>query len=138
MERVQFVRKVQEFTQLPTLEMAEEGVHIVLSLLSHRLTPEESKDVAAQLTPEMKRLWKSDTWIVNFLSLSHQGQLKYRHKEELYALIRNELDKSQLPIGAEQLALAVFHVLKEQITAGEIEDIAAQLPDDIEQVWLVA
>ena len=133
-----FVKKVQELTDLPTREMAEEGMHIVLSLLSHRLTPEEAKDVESQLTTDMKNVWNSDTWITNFLSISRQTQLKYRKKEELYSLIDNELGKTHLPIGAELLAMSVFHVLKEQITEGEIQDIAAQLPEDIEQVWQVA
>ena len=138
MNKNAFVNQVQAVTQLPTPEMAEEGVQIVLSLLSHRLTPEESRNVQAQLPQDMKNVWNSDTWITNFLSLSRQAQLKYRRKAELYSLISNELEKRQLPIGAEQLAVAVFHVLKAQISEGETQDIAAQLPEDIEDVWLAA
>lgn len=138
MNKAEFVKRVQEITQLPTQEMAEEGTHIVLSLLSHRLTPAEAKNVADQLPRDLQNVWNSDTWITNFLTLSRQWQLKYRKKEELYSLIDNELQKSRLPIGAEQLAMSVFHVLKEQISAGEALDIAAQLPQDIEQVWLAA
>ncbi len=138
MNRAEFSYQVQEQTGLPTPEMAEEGVLIVLSLLSHRLTQEEAKDVAAQLPQDLRRLWNSDTWISNFLSLSRQFQLKYRKKEELYALIQNEIDKRQLPVGSEVLTNAVFHTLKAQISEGEIKDIAAQLPNDIEQIWLAA
>jgi uncharacterized protein (DUF2267 family) len=138
MNKGQFVKRVQELTGLEDQRMAEEGTRIVLSLLSHRLTPEEKQDVADQLTQDMKNMWNSDTWIINFLSISRQYQLKYRKKEELYSLISNEIDKVCLPIGAEQLATSVFHVLKEQIAPGEIEDIADQLPDDIESLWLAA
>lgn len=138
MSKPVFVKRVQELAQLPTPEMAEEGVQIVLSLLSHRLTPDESRHVSAQLSPDLKTLWNSDTWITNYLSISRQQQLKYRKKEELFSLISNEVEKRQLPIGAEQLASAVFHVLKEHITDGEIQDIADQLPEDLETVWLVA
>jgi uncharacterized protein (DUF2267 family) len=138
MNKPEFVKRVQQLTNLPDTETAEDGTVIVLSMLSHRLTPEESKDVEAQLSRDLKNVWNSDTWIMNFLSLSRQFQLRYRRKEELYSLIDNEIDKQQLPIGAEQLAMAVFHVLKEQITPGEIDDIAAQLPTDIEQVWMAA
>lgn len=133
-----FIQRVQELTQLPSPDMAEQGTFIVLSLLSHRLTPEEAKDVEDQLPRDLKNVWNSDTWITNFLTLSRQWQLKYRKKEELYALIGNEVEKRQLPVGPEQLALAVFHVLKEQISPGEAQDIGAQLPNDIEQVWLAA
>lgn len=136
MNKGEFVKQVQELTELPSKTMAEEATRIVLSLLSHRLTPEESRNVADQLSSDMKNFWNSDTWIMNFLSLSRQFQLKYRKKAELYSLIDNELIKTGIPIGAEKLALAVFHVLKEQIDPGEVEDIASQLPQDIEDIWL--
>src|SRR5688572_19394383 len=106
MNKQQFVKQVQELAQLPTKEAAEQGVHIVLSLLSHRLTPQESKQAAAQMPQDLRNVWNSDTWITNFLTLSCQWQLKYRKKEELYSLIDNEILKSQLPIGAEKLAMA--------------------------------
>lgn len=138
MNKDEFIKRVQALTGLPEKQMAEDGARIVLSLLSHRLTPEEAKDVADQLTQDMKNFWNSDTWIINFLSISRQWQLKYRKKAELYSLISNEIDKLRLPIGAEQLALAVFHVLKEQIAPGEVEDIAVQLPEEIEDIWLAA
>lgn len=138
MHKREFVKEVQELTALPDVGMAEQGTQIVLSLLSHRLTPNEAKDVAAQLAPDLKSVWNSDTWITNFLSISRQFQLKYRKKEELYSLISNEVEKHQLPVGAEVLAMAVFHVLKENITDGEAQDIADQLPRDIEDVWLAA
>lgn len=138
MNKAEFVYRVQEMTQLPTPEITEEAVMVVLSLLSHRLTQEESRDVAAQLPKDLKNLWNSDTWITSFLSISQQKQLKYRKKEELYALIRNEIDKRQLPVGAEQLATAVFHTLKDQISDGEVLDIGAQLPEDLKLIWLAA
>lgn len=138
MHKAEFVYKVQEMTGLPTSELAEDAAMIVLSLLSHRLTPNESNDVGEQLPRDLRQLWNSDTWISNFLTLSRQQQLKYRKKEELYSLIRNEIDKRQIQVGAEQLASAVFHILKEQVSAGESEDIAAQLPEDIEQIWRAA
>ncbi len=138
MNKGEFIKQVQTLTQLPTKEATEDAVSIIFSLLSHRLTPQEAKDVADQLPQDMKNLWNSDTWITNFLTLSRQWQLKYRKKEELYSLIGNEITRRQLPLGAEELALAVFHVLKTQISVGESEDIAAQLPEDIEQVWFAA
>ena len=45
---------------------------------------------------------------------------------------------NEIPMEAELLAVVVFHVLKEQISPGEVEDIAAQLPTEIEQLWLAA
>lgn len=93
MTKAEFVKKVQDRAGFSTKEMAEEGTHIVLSLLSHRLTPEESKHVGDQLSHDLRNLWNSDTWITNFLTLSSQWQLKYRKKEEFYSLISNEIEK---------------------------------------------
>ena len=133
-----FIKQVQELANLPTEDHAEDGTMIVLSLLSHRLTPDEREDAASQLPEEIKKLWNSDTWFSSFMSISKHQQLKYRKKEELFAMIRNEAEKKQLDVGAEQLAIAVFHTLKQQISKGEVEDIAAQLPTDLKQVWLAA
>ncbi len=36
------------------------------------------------------------------------------------------------------VAKTVFKVLKEQITNGEADDIAAQLPKDLKEMWLSA
>lgn len=138
MSKNAFVKQVQELTNLPTEDHAEDGAMIVLSLLSHRLTPDEREDAAAQLPEDLRKLWYSDTWFSNFISISRQQQLKYRKKEELFAMIRNEADKKQLDVGPEQLAIAVFRTLKQQISQGEVEDIAAQLPMDLKQVWLDA
>lgn len=138
MNKAAFANQVMEQANLPSREQAEQGSQIVLSLLSHRLTRQESRDVADQLSKELRQIWNSDTWINNYMSITGHEQLKFRHKEELYALIQNEIDKRQLPVGAEKLAIAVFHTLKEQISDGEIRDIAAQLPEEIEQVWMAA
>ncbi len=138
MNRHAFVNEVQRLTGLTQTQDAAEGTRIVLSILSHRLTPQEAGHVAAQLPHDVAEFWASDTWMVNFLSLSRQFQLKYRHTAELFSLITNELQKAQIPIGAEHLSKAVFHVLKQQIAQGESEDIAAQLPDEIKQFWRAA
>ncbi len=37
---------------------------------------------------------------------------------------------------AEKSVRAVFHTLKEQITPGEVEDLAAQLPKKLKIMWL--
>lgn len=138
MSKSTFVKQVQELANLPTEAHAEDGAVIVLSLLSHRLTPEERQDAAAQLQEDVRKLWNSDTWFSNFISITKHQQLKYRKKEELFAMIRNEADKKQLDVGPEQLAKAVFHILKQQIAPGEVDDIAAQLPTDLKEFWLAA
>lgn len=138
MNKREFIKHVQERVALDSYEVAEEMTRVVLSLLSHRLTPEESRDIEAQLSKDMKGFWHSDTWLTNFLTMSQQYQLRYRKKAELYSLIDNEAARHQVEVSPESLTTAVFHVLKQQITPGEIRDVAAQLPKDIEAVWVAA
>jgi len=132
-----FIKKVMEETNIQDKQAAERGVQIVLSILSHRLLPEEAEDVASQLPQDLKRIWNNDVWITNYYKLSNK-RLNYRHKNQMITLIENEILREQLPINAERLATAVFHVLKEQISNGEIKDIAAQLPDEIKEFFRAA
>lgn len=138
MHKKQFIQNIQEQLSLPDAEITEEAARIVLSLFSHRLQPAEAKDVKAQLPPDLKKLWTSDTWITNYLALSGKHQLKYRHKAEFLSLVESELKKTQIHVGAEKLVKSVFNLLKEQITSGETQDVASQLPPEIKELWLAA
>lgn len=138
MRKAEFIRQVQEMTGLPTAEMAEEGTRIVLHLLSHRITKDESEDAAAQLPEDIQPLWDSDNWFTYMINLFRRKQLNYRKLDEFYEMIADRLRRNDIPMEAELLAVVVFHVLKEQISPGEVEDIAAQLPTEIEQLWLAA
>lgn len=132
MNKDEFIIKVMHQLNIEDKKVAERGVQIVFSILSHRLLEEEQKDVAAQLPHDMKRVWNNDVWITNFFRLSGK-RLKYRHKIEMLTLIENEILRESLPLHAESLAKAVIHTLKEQITAGETEDILAELPEEIKE-----
>lgn len=132
-----FEKKVMEQLGIQDKAIAERGVQIVLSILSHRLTEEESSDVADQLPHDMKRIWNNEVWITNFFRLSGK-RLKFRHKIELLSLVENEILREKLPLHSESLTKAVLHTLKEQITPGESEDISAQLPDEIREFFKAA
>lgn len=138
MRKSEFIHRVQEMAGLPTLEMAEEATRIVLHLLSHRITKDEAEDAAAQLPEDMQLLWDSDNWFTYMMNLFRRKQLNYRKLDEFYAMIADRLQRNEIPTEADRLARVVFHVLKEQISPGEVEDIAAQLPEEIEQLWLAA
>jgi uncharacterized protein (DUF2267 family) len=138
MNKHEFIESVQESLQLPSPEITEEAVRVVLSLFSHRLTPNEAAEVKAQLPTALKALWQSNTWFSSFASLSNQKQLTYSKPEQLYAMIRNELDKKQIVTSVESLTQTVLHLLKEEISEGESKDIEAQLPRDIKSLWQAA
>jgi uncharacterized protein (DUF2267 family) len=137
MNKDDFVKRVMELANIQNKNDAERGIQIVLSLLSHRLTENESSDVADQLPHDLKRVWHNDIWITNFFKLSGK-RLKYRHRIELMSLVENEILRESLPLHAENLTKSVFHVLKEQITPGEAEDISSQLPDEIRDFFKAA
>lgn len=132
-----FVKKVMEHANIDNKEVAERGVQIVFSLLSHRITEAEQHDVEAQLPHDLKRIWNNRVWIVNYFNLSGK-RLKYRHKIELMSLVDNEIRRENLPLHAESLTKAVFHVLKENISFGESDNIENMLPKDVREFYKAA
>jgi len=137
MNKDEFVKKVMEQLNIQDKNVAERGVQIVLSILSHRMTEEEAHDVADQLPQDLKRMWNNQVWITNYFFLSGK-RLNYRHKVQLLTLVENEILRENLPIHAEKLTQAVIHTLKEQITTGETEDIIAQMPEEIKEFYKAA
>lgn len=132
-----FVKRVMEIANISDKETAERGIQIILSLLSYRLTEEEQKDVAAQLDEDLTRIWNNRVWTVNYFRLSGK-RLKYRHKIELMSLVENEIKRENLNLSAELITKAVFHVLKENISFGESEDIAHMLPKELREFYKAA
>jgi len=137
MNKDEFIKKVMEQAGIDDKKVAEKGIQIVFSLLSHRLLDDESSDVAAQLPEDLKRIWNNDVWITNFFKLSGK-RLKYRHRTELLSLVENEILRDRLPLHSEKITKAVIHTLKQQITTGESEDIIAQLPEEIKDFYKAA
>lgn len=132
-----FEKRVMMLANIQDKEVAQRGIQIVLSILSHRLTPEESRNVEDQLPHEMKRMWNNHVWITNLFRLSNK-RLKFRHRAELLSIVENEILRENLPLNAEILTKSVFHALKESIAPGESEDISAQLPDEIREFFKAA
>ena len=137
MKKDLFVKKVMELANIHDKETAEKGIQIIFSLLSYRLPEEEQRDVSAQLDEDLKRIWNNRVWIVNFFRLSGK-RLKYRHKIELMSLVENEIKREGLNLNAEMLTKSVFHILKENISTGESEDIALTLPKELREFYKAA
>jgi uncharacterized protein (DUF2267 family) len=97
-----------------------------LHALRDRLTIEEVAQFAAQL-PMLMRGFYYEGW-------DPSGKpLKQRHKDEFLARIAQELTPNGLD--PEQIARAVFQVLANRISEGEIEDVEHVLPEDIRDLW---
>jgi uncharacterized protein (DUF2267 family) len=114
---------------LESVDEARQVTGVVLRALRDRLTPEEAEQASAQLPTEIKALW-------------HAGpEAPHRpvrmHCRDFYERVKAEGGLASLR-QAELATEAVFAALKEQISDGECDDILAQLPRDLKQVWVHA
>jgi uncharacterized protein (DUF2267 family) len=125
----QFYRTVMTASGELDRETAKRVTAAVFHALRDRLTPEEADQVAAQLPRELKAVW-------------YEGEAEARrplkmHRDEFYERVRRE---AALPSTREARwgTLAVFAALKEHLSPGEAEDVLAQLPKDLKEVWAEA
>ena len=126
MTTLAFYRKVIEETGQTDREAVKRGTSAVLRALRDRLTPEEARQAAAQLPRELKRIWA-------------EGDVPGRkpakmHRKEFYDRVRRAAALGSVR-EARFLTIAVFAALKEQLSPGEAEDVMAQLPRDLKEVW---
>jgi uncharacterized protein (DUF2267 family) len=99
-----------------------------LHALRDRMTVEEVAQFAAQL-PMLMRGFYYEGW-------DPTGKpLKLRTREEFLDRIAQELSGAAVGLDPEPLARAVFVVLEEHLSEGEIEDLKASLPDTIRELW---
>jgi len=98
-----------------------------LHALRDRLTIEEVAQLAAQL-PMLIRGFYYEGWDPT------DKPVRERHKEQFLARISQEL-RDDDTIDPEQVARAVFRLLANRVTEGEIEDVEHVLPADIRNLW---
>jgi uncharacterized protein (DUF2267 family) len=127
MQKEHFLRRVQQYANIETREMGERLCNVVLGLLSVRLTEEERRDLISQLPWGIKEM----------LKVGEGKEVIKFHKDEFLERVMKEgqLENTEM---AERAAKAVFKVLKEQITKGEADDVTAQLPKDLKEMWVSA
>ena len=121
-----FYRAVIEETGQTDREAVKRGSAAVLHALRDRLTAEEARQAAAQLPRELKRIWaEGDT----------PGRRPVKmHRKEFYARVQRDAAITSMR-EARFLTIAVFAALKAQLSPGEAEDVMAQLPRDLKEVW---
>ncbi len=108
-------------------QMAYSTLRAVLHTLRDRLTADEAVDLGAQL-PMLIRGFYYEGWRPT------DKPLKYRRKEEFLDQVSEKyrrLDRPQL----ERAVSAVFKVLSNHVTAGEIEEVRNQLPAEVRALW---
>lgn len=122
--RLMFAR-VSIQADLDSLAKSKQATGVVLRALRDRLTPQEGRQAVAQLPTELKVLWRADA-APDFPVKMHRREFVDRVRKEAGLPSRRR---------AEILVDAVFGALKDQLSAGEADDIRAQLPTDLKAVW---
>jgi len=110
----------------PDLSHAERVTEAVFHALRDRLTPVEADQAAAQLPRPLKLVWWRG-------EVAGRRPLKL-HRKSFYARVRRDAELAS-EREARQATRAVFGALKQQLSPGECEDILAQLPKDLKDVW---
>ncbi|MEA2119271.1 DUF2267 domain-containing protein [Halovibrio sp. HP20-50] len=107
-------------------EEAEKATVAVLGALEKRIQPTETSKMEAQLPQKLRELL-DHSGIDKSLAPQRFG------KDEFIEMVASDLDAS--PEEAESTSRRVFATVRAQISDGEAEDVASQLPLDIAQLW---
>jgi uncharacterized protein (DUF2267 family) len=103
------------------------ALRATLHALRDRLTVEEVAQLGAQL-PMLIRGFYYEGWDPT------GTPLKARHKEQFLARIEQELRGNERS-DPEQIARAVFAVLAQRVSQGEIDNVKHVLPAEIRDLW---
>jgi uncharacterized protein (DUF2267 family) len=110
-------------------EEAKRGTAAVLHALRDRLMPDEADQVAAQLPGPLKAVWSE-------AARAERTPLKM-DRDQFYERVRRNVGLLTAQ-EAQWLTLAVFAALKASLSPGEAEDVMAQLPKDLKEIWVEA
>ena len=121
-----FYRRVIDETGQADRGAAKVGCAAVLHALRDRLLPTEAAQAVAQLPRGLKEVWKAG-------EVAGRKPVKM-NRQEFYDRVRREAGLKTIR-EARFLTIAVFAALKEQLSPGEADDVCAQLPRDLKDVW---
>lgn len=116
-----FIEKVREYAGLEKKEDAIKVTQATLETMSERLSRTHREHLAAQLPNELKPL------------LPRRQHMVYLLLEEFYQRVGNRADVSYQ--NAVKYAIAVARVLREAVSAGELEDILSEFPDEYNELF---
>ncbi|HEY3415496.1 MAG TPA: DUF2267 domain-containing protein [Armatimonadota bacterium] len=133
MTKKELLSRLMQVPGITSKDDAESAVTSVFQTLRDRLTEGEADDVLAQLPTEWKEMWESGGWWER-VSARMRG-LNKLDREEFIIHVQRQIPNN---VPAEQVVRVVFHALKEQISPGEADDVSAQLPHDLRDLWKAA
>lgn len=115
--------RVRDAAELDTPELADTALEVVLSSLVRRITPEEAKDLAAQLP----------TLLEPVVAAQPPGPDKSITRETIEADLVRRLDVD--PDRAGRILRAVASVIADSVSVGQMDDVRRQLPQDLRAVF---
>ena len=121
-----FYRRVIDETGQADRAAAKIGSAAVLHALRDRLLPTEAAQAVAQLPRALKEAWKAG-------EVPGRKPIKM-NRPQFYERVRREAGLETIR-EARFLTIGVFAALKEQLSPGEADDVCAQLPRDLKDVW---
>jgi uncharacterized protein (DUF2267 family) len=124
-----FYRTVARTSHEQDRSVVKRGTAAVLHALRDRLTTEEADQVFAQLPRDLQEVWGEG-------EEAERQPVKMDRHEFCERVVREAGLPSQRE--ARWMILAVFAALKEQVSPGEAEDVMAQLPKDLKELWAEA
>lgn len=127
----EFLHKLQANVGLADRDSAEMVTRSVLTTLRSRISKEEAEDVEAQLPQDLKPLWHGNLLEQAKTTLTGPNKLT---KDQFVDKVAEDLHISREQ--AIRSVEGVFHLLKEQISAGEAKDVMDQLPKALKVIWL--
>ena len=126
MSTLSFYRRVIEETGQADRAAVKRGTAAVLHALRDRLTPAEATQAAAQLPRELEQVRRAG-------EDRNRKPIKM-HRKQLYERVMQEAGLENIR-EARFLTIGVFAALKSQLSPGEADDVRAQLPRDLKEVW---
>ncbi len=117
----EFAGKVQHKAKLASTDEALAVIRATLQTLSERLAGQEPQNLAAQLPDELGR----------YLDVPGKGE-RFSVKEFFERVSKRE--GVDLPLSVYH-ARAVIDTIQEAVSAGEIENLRAQLPDEWQEIF---
>jgi uncharacterized protein (DUF2267 family) len=126
MTTLSFYRRVIDETGQADREAVKRGTAAVLQALRDRLLSTEAAQAAAQLPRALKEVWSAG-------DRPDREPIKM-HRKAFYERVRREAGLKSVR-EARFLTIGVFAALKEQLSGGEADDVLAQLPRDLKDVW---
>jgi uncharacterized protein (DUF2267 family) len=122
-----WLKRLMELEGWPERREAYRALRATLHALRDRLTIEEAAQLSAQLPMLVRGIY--------FEGWDPTGKpVRDRHLEDFLLRMDRELEGDP-PIDAEEAAVAVFQVLQERVTDGEMQDVMALMPRELAELW---